>query len=456
MKPIVEEALLDARKTRFGTVFESKVALANKRLGIGVFNRFIGGSDFSQGIQLAAVSVYHRYKRYLHLRYPLDTEHLDSANSTWSCFQDCPPRSSCQWGLCVCDHSCQKKGGRLNPEGTRCSKARDCNRHDINLVCRGTASGTRIMRGKCQCRQHMKWNEKAQECQLYLGVNCTRLNYEDPPSTNVAIAATEALRAIQGWATEDEKEERVRNLPRVKAMIEEAYDRLYSNRSLDEHFAEFEEDTFCPFDSATWAHGPGTTIFHLRWYRKYINRCKVSELLTDAFGKNISSVPSWGTQAPYQALEFSIWAPFSKFNMSLLSEEEMDEAFCRDVESFSPAYTPRIKIQGYSSGPNERPANCPSIPTRVCALLFDSWWLEILDGTQKSLSYWSSDYKYRNDADVVGVKKGCTFSAWTEVGFQGDKFELIARETERWTVFEKDPASAHFHENIESFQCNCF
>ena len=34
--------------------------------------------------------------------------------------------------------------------------------------------------------------------QLYLGVNCTRLNYEDPPSTNVAIAATEALRAIQG------------------------------------------------------------------------------------------------------------------------------------------------------------------------------------------------------------------------------------------------------------------
>ena len=84
-------------------------------------------------------------------------------------------------------------------------------------------------------RQDMKWNKEAQECQvrdgmekkqqqnnsitcsnsiisykisgtnkfnllpqLYLGVNCTRLNYEDPPSTNVANAATEALRAIQG------------------------------------------------------------------------------------------------------------------------------------------------------------------------------------------------------------------------------------------------------------------
>ena len=74
VQPIVEEALLDAKTTRsegncwkiaweynamlsgwrcfsdacliyvlrFGTVFESKVALTNKRLGIGVFNGFIG------------------------------------------------------------------------------------------------------------------------------------------------------------------------------------------------------------------------------------------------------------------------------------------------------------------------------------------------------------------------------------------------------------------------------
>ena len=105
-------------------------------------------------------------------------------------------------------------------------------------------------------------------------------------------------------------------------MIEEAYDRLYSNQSLDEHFAEFEEDTFCPFDSATWAHGPGTTIYHKRWYRKYINRCKVSELLIDVFGKNISSVPLERTQSPDEALEFSIWAPLSKFNMSLLRYSE--------------------------------------------------------------------------------------------------------------------------------------
>ena len=37
-------------------------------------------------------------------------------------------------------------------------------------------------------------------------------------------------------------------------------------------------------------------------------------------------------------------------SLFVLSEEEMDEAFCRDVESFSPAYTPRIKIQGWEEG----------------------------------------------------------------------------------------------------------
>ena len=30
----------------------------------------------------------------------------------------------------------------------------------------------------------------------------------------------------------------------------------------------------------------------------------------------------------------------------LLSEDELDEAFCRDIESFSPAFTPRVRIQG--------------------------------------------------------------------------------------------------------------
>ena len=147
------------------------------------------------------------------------------------------------------------------------------------------------------------------------------------------------------WATEEEKEERVRSLPRVKAMIEEAYNRLYSNwsrssfshQSMDEHYAKFEEDTFCPFETARLAftYGSEKTISHLRWYNKYINRCKVSELLIDAFGKNISSVPSERTQSPDEALEFSIWAPLSKFNMSLLRYSEY-----RQLDSIKVKHSP--------------------------------------------------------------------------------------------------------------------
>ena len=91
-------------------------------------------------------------------------------------------------------------------------------------------------------------------------------------------------------------------------------------------------------------------------------RCKTSELLVDHFGKEISSIPTDRTQTQEEALEFSVWSQFSTFNMSLLrfslrtpllclhfalpSKDELDEAFCRDVESFSPAFTPRVRIQG--------------------------------------------------------------------------------------------------------------
>jgi len=111
----------------------------------------------------------------------------------------------------------------------------------------------------------------------------------------------------------------------------------------------------------------------------------------------------------------------------------------------------------------ERPPNCPEIAPTVCAMLFDSascspsgWSLEIADGSQKGLNYFSSDWKYRNDADIVGVRQGCTFSAWTQVDFSGERFDLTAKDTKRWVLFEKDPRFAIFHENIEAFQCNCW
>ena len=139
-----------------------------------------------------------------------------------------------------------------------------------------------------------------------------------------------------------------------------------------------------------------------------------------------------------------------------------ENVFFKLRSSLSPAYTPRIKIQGWEEGISQleminvrieggvhtfilhvffwpgirqdqtrdpptalqslhESAHCcltgVSLPiswTRPPIIFFDDcimvaaqfsmfsgtcspsgWWLEILDGTQKSLSYWSSDYKYR-------------------------------------------------------------
>ena len=91
-----------------------------------------------------------------------------------------------------------------------------------------------------------------------------------------------------------------------------------------------------------------------------------------------------------------------------------------------------------------------------------TWKLEVASGTQKQLRYWSSDFKYRckkpsemillnrngadvlgctftgftftlmkyhcctfrNDADVVAVRNGCTFTGWTGSGYNGETFTV--------------------------------
>ena len=74
-----------------------------------------------------------------------------------------------------------------------------------------------------------------------------------------------------------------------------------------------------------------------------------------------------------------------------------------------------------------------------------SWKLSVEDGTQKQLNYWSSDWKYRledfkfakkifdprNDADLVGVRSGCSFTGWTGSSFDGDSFSLTAGMRDR-------------------------
>merc|ERR1719220_59378 len=76
-------------------------------------------------------------------------------------------------------------------------------------------------------------------------------------------------------------------------------------------------------------------------------------------------------------------------------------------------------------------------------------------GDQREFRYWSADWKYRNDADLVAVRAGCTLTAWTEVAFEGEKMILVGGSRDRWVVLAESQDFANFHENILSFQCRC-
>jgi len=165
----------------------------------------------------------------------------------------------------------------------------------------------------------------------------------------------------------------------------------------------------------------------------------------------------------------------------------LKEAFCRSMEPFGEVFDtkPRklyrveteegeIRMQ---TEPREvdfddhinRPATCSMLPSSYCARLYDShtcysegWKLDIRDGDQRSFAYFSSDWKYRNDADLVAVRHGCTFTGFTGVSFSGKSVQIEAGRKDRWVVFSKwnatldgDASFPDLHESILSYQCVC-
>ena len=189
--------------------------------------------------------------------------------------------------------------------------------------------------------------------------------------TNNAKAVQASI--VSSWKTEEDKREKIFKLPKIQKMMEKwmgmpIYYANYHNKSVIDYLDWSYErlERVCP--PSLWAvHGAvGWSQRKIDFYYKYNERCKVSELLEDEIEVNISSVPTERTQTPEEALQLSIWSPHNTFDLSILrfcsnqekkvlilahlsSGAELDEAFCRDIESFSPAFTPRVtppRIQG--------------------------------------------------------------------------------------------------------------
>jgi len=86
--------------------------------------------------------------------------------------------------------SVSQRGNNFNPF-VDCREGSTCQRIDMNLICNTnlTTSGE----GRCECRQDMKWNKDAGECQLFLDVDCSSYNYDTKPSPVILEAVNKTL-----------------------------------------------------------------------------------------------------------------------------------------------------------------------------------------------------------------------------------------------------------------------
>ena len=91
-----------------------------------------------------------------------------------------------------------------------------------------------------------------------------------------------------------------------------------------------------------------------------------------------------------KALKYSLLS-FLPPNMS---HPDLLEGFCRDLEAFSDIFQ--------MEDLHHRPPGCRPIERQHCAVLYDSstcsegsWRLNVTDGEQRQLGYFSSDWKYR-------------------------------------------------------------
>ena len=61
----------------------------------------------------------------------------------------------------------------------------------------------------------------------------------------------------------------------------------------------------------------------------------------------------------------------------------------------------------------------------------------------------------RNDMDTVGVRAGCTLTAYSDSSLNGDRIDIRATNYDRWVVFGDHAEYRHMEENIESLRCVC-
>jgi len=417
LKPIVERARHNRKATKYGTTFSSpstldrslKSGYSKKQLGMAAGAGFIGGSATGYGSSLASYSVYHRYQRYRwyrhryhrHHYYPHDDYYDD--DDYWDnyypnnyekneCEYGCPVHTHCEWGFCECDPGYEKAWGVCRVEGLVAPEP----------------EGRRIEGLRC---------ESSAECQA------KDVNLVCRPERGVAGNGTTVVPTTTAATTD------------TSGVCKCRRDMRWNTKALE---CQLFIDVDCK--NVTYSSTVSDEVK------------AAAETLETTLGNVTIEIPTNRTQTAEEGLKESLLSVITASDNATL--DVLNEAFCRDAEAFSEAFQVDDTIN--------RPANCQPIDNNLCAILYDSstcadgtWKLPVYNNANKRLRYWSSDYKYRNDADVIGVRNGCTFFGWTGSGFDGNSFKLTAGATDRWIVFAQSQLYKQFDESILSFRCAC-
>lgn len=280
--------------------------------------------------------------------------------------------SHCEWGFCECNYGYERRFGRCGRLGAvfvprparfdpfnSCSTTATCQAVDINMIC-----NTRLTvhtGGKCQCKQDMKWNEAAGECQFFFDVDCSGITYNSAPSSAIMDAVSRAQSAG------------------LQSPI--------------------------PDESSGYA----------------------TPTIEESMGSSL----------------------LSQIDRDRASAAELKEAYCRDVDAFS-----------FDLNMDDgRPPTCEPVPRTACGVVYDEpdcrgWKLIITEG-EVSFGFFSSYHKYRNDIELIGVKAGCTLTAFSNTGYTNQRGTFRADAGDFWWKLVDYAEFQHLDEDIESIQCVC-
>jgi len=395
--------------TAWGTKFSggagkyAKKGISKKALGLGVAAGFVGGAALGVAGTMATYSVYHKYqefKRMMQMQQPgfgsFNNDYYNNYYLTNTCLGGCPLNSHCEWGFCECNAGSERRYGRCENDWSNIPPRQAS--FDPFKTCSATST-CMAMDMNLVCNTDLTTSGNIGKCECRPDMKWNTQAGECQFFLDVDCSSI------------------TYDTPPSKYVLS-AVDRAQAQMATPPQLSETAD---------------------------VIRTETMEESLTNSLLKQVD--PKQATQA------------------------DMREAFCRDVDAYSFEFDqPKQDTIVQRSGPvvAQTPVNigkpplCQDVPLSACAVMYDShkcdssgWKLIVPRGGLK-FKFFSWYYKYRNDADVIGVRAGCSLTAFSDSSFNGDRIIIAAnRGYDRWTVLADEAEFSHMHEDIESVHCTC-